>query len=248
MGVAGRALVEKEFSWRAATDRLLSVYGELLAQRIRCRLHSCFERCANLLAPHSDAEDPFGQSAYARSRAAAAVSRLAPRGRAGRRAEGGAVRAPSCAPSATAPRHRSRRRQPDICCDLHELEWRGDPFDTVLAIEVLEHLYDPQRAIDRIHDVLKPGGICILSTRFMYRYHPDPQDHYRFTWDSLRHLFRNFRHVEVIHHGNRLQVIWEIINAGGRSRVVLNLLNPLVASLARAARSSRSGSSWYAQK
>jgi glycosyltransferase involved in cell wall biosynthesis len=33
MGIAGRALVDKEFSWRAATDRLLSVYSELLAQR-----------------------------------------------------------------------------------------------------------------------------------------------------------------------------------------------------------------------
>lgn len=33
MGAAGRALVEKDFSWRVATDRLLSVYGELLAQR-----------------------------------------------------------------------------------------------------------------------------------------------------------------------------------------------------------------------
>jgi glycosyltransferase involved in cell wall biosynthesis len=33
MGAAGRALVEKEFSWRAATDRLLGVYAELLAQR-----------------------------------------------------------------------------------------------------------------------------------------------------------------------------------------------------------------------
>ena len=65
----------------------------------------------------------------------------------------------------------------------------------------------------------------------MYRYHPDPQDHYRFTWDSLRHLFRNFRHVEVHHHGNRAQVIWEMVNAGGRSRVFLNLLNPLVARL-----------------
>jgi ubiquinone/menaquinone biosynthesis C-methylase UbiE len=116
-------------------------------------------------------------------------------------------------------------------CDLHELEWRGDPFDTVLAIEVLEHLYDPQRAIDRIYGVLKPGGVCILSTRFMFRYHPDPQDHYRFTWDSLTHLFRHFRHVEVIHHGNRAQVLWEIINAGGRTRVVLNLLNPLIAQL-----------------
>ena len=33
MGAAGRALVDKEFSWNAATDRLLSVYGELLAPR-----------------------------------------------------------------------------------------------------------------------------------------------------------------------------------------------------------------------
>jgi glycosyltransferase involved in cell wall biosynthesis len=33
MGAAGRALVEKEFSWRAATDRLLDVYREVLAQR-----------------------------------------------------------------------------------------------------------------------------------------------------------------------------------------------------------------------
>ena len=122
-------------------------------------------------------------------------------------------------------------KQPDVCCDLHELEWTGEPFDTVLAIEVLEHLYDPQRAIDRIHGVLKPGGVCILSTRFFFRYHPDPEDHYRFTWDSLRHLFRNFRHVDVIHHGNRAQVLWEIINAGGRARVVLNVLNPLIAQL-----------------
>ena len=33
MGAASRALVEKEFSWRTATDRLLSVYEELLARR-----------------------------------------------------------------------------------------------------------------------------------------------------------------------------------------------------------------------
>jgi glycosyltransferase involved in cell wall biosynthesis len=33
MGTAGRALVDREFSWRAATDRLLNVYAELLARR-----------------------------------------------------------------------------------------------------------------------------------------------------------------------------------------------------------------------
>jgi glycosyltransferase involved in cell wall biosynthesis len=33
MGQAGRALVDSDFSWRAATDRLLDVYSELLARR-----------------------------------------------------------------------------------------------------------------------------------------------------------------------------------------------------------------------
>ena len=139
-------------------------------------------------------------------------------------------------------------KQPDICCDLHELQWQPDFFDTVLAIEVLEHLYDPQRAIDRIHHVLKPGGTCILSTRFFFRYHPDPQDHYRFTWDSLRYLFRHFRHVEVHHHGNRAQVLWEIVNAGGRSRVFLNLLNPLIARLSSSRTKFPLGFVVYAQK
>jgi SAM-dependent methyltransferase len=122
-------------------------------------------------------------------------------------------------------------RNPDIQCDVHDLTWQADFFDTVLAIEILEHLYDPGRAIERLHHVLRPGGVCILSTRFLYRYHPDPEDHYRFTWDSLRHLFKGFRQVEVYHHGNRAQVLWEMVNAGGRSRVVLNLLNPLIARL-----------------
>ena len=242
---------------RACRERVLVARSDRSAARrstrscspseIRCRLQACFERSRDSLAPHSDAENPIGQSVDARSRAAAAVS--APGS--GVVLDVGAKAAPYAA-YVRAERYVrldiDPAKQPDICCDLHELEWRGEPFDTVLAIEVLEHLYDPQRAIDRIHGVLKTGGICILSTRFMYRYHPDPQDHYRFTWDSLKYLFRNFRHVEVIHHGNRLQVIWEIINAGGRSRVVLNLLNPLVAQFSSSRTKFPLGFVVYAQK
>ena len=101
----------------------------------------------------------------------------------------------------------------------------------VVVIEVLEHLRDPARAISQIRRVLKVGGVAILSTRFLCRYQPDPEDHYRFSWDSLRYLCREFTEVEILHHGNRAQVLWETVNAGGWSRVFLNVLNPLVARL-----------------
>ncbi len=37
-------------------------------------------------------------------------------------------------------------------------------FDIVTATEVIEHLEDYRRVVREIHRVLKPGGICILST------------------------------------------------------------------------------------
>lgn len=37
-------------------------------------------------------------------------------------------------------------------------------FDIVTATEVIEHLEDFRRVVREIHRVLKPGGVCILST------------------------------------------------------------------------------------
>lgn len=121
--------------------------------------------------------------------------------------------------------------KPDVCCDLHKIEWQSDYFDTVIATEVLEHLYEPPRAIDEIYRILKPGGICILSTRFIYPYHGVKEpDYYRFTWDSLNYLFRKFSKVEVYHHGNKIQTLWQIFNEG-IIIVFLNVFNPIIARI-----------------
>ena len=121
--------------------------------------------------------------------------------------------------------------RPDICCDLHDVEWPSASFDAIIATEVLEHLYDPQRAIDEIHRLLKPGGVCILSTRFIYPYHADPRDYYRFTQDALAHLLRAFSRVEIYPHGNRLQAVWQLVESSKRTLGVLSWMNPLVARI-----------------
>ena len=124
-----------------------------------------------------------------------------------------------------------KKSKPDICCDLHEIKWQSNYFDAVIATEVLEHLYDPQKAVDEIYRILKPGGVCVLSTRFIYPYHPDPKDYYRFTWDSLKNIFRKFSKTEIYHHGNRFQTIWQIISDCGKIGLPLRILNPIVARI-----------------
>jgi SAM-dependent methyltransferase len=127
-----------------------------------------------------------------------------------------------------------KNTNPDICCDIHHIQFQSDYFDIVIATEVLEHLHEPQQAVNEIKRVLKPGGTCILSTKFIHQYHPDPGDYFRFTWDSLNYFFRTFSHLEVHHYGNRVQVLWQVINSGKIRKIFgifLNIFNPLIARL-----------------
>jgi len=121
--------------------------------------------------------------------------------------------------------------RPDIVSDVHEIKCRSNIFNTIIATEVLEHLYNPQKAINEIHRILKSRGVCIASTRFIYPYHPVPKDYYRFTWDSLKYLFKDFSHVEIHSHGGKIQTLWQVINYGKLTGIFLNIFNPLIARI-----------------
>lgn len=67
-------------------------------------------------------------------------------------------------------------------CDAQDMNEVGDEsYDTVICLEVLEHLPDPQRALKEIFRVLKTGGILIASVPHLSRIHDAPHDFYRYT-------------------------------------------------------------------
>jgi SAM-dependent methyltransferase len=61
-------------------------------------------------------------------------------------------------------------------------------FDTVLCLEVLEHVPDPRGVLDSIAQVLRPGGVLILTAPHLSRLHEEPHDYYRYTGYGLRAL------------------------------------------------------------
>ncbi|MDE2228385.1 MAG: class I SAM-dependent methyltransferase [Alphaproteobacteria bacterium] len=77
--------------------------------------------------------------------------------------------------------------QVDIKCDLNEKIALPDAFaDTILCTDVLEHLFEPQRAWNEIARILKPGGKAIIGVPFLYWIHEAPHDYHRYTSFALR--------------------------------------------------------------
>lgn len=89
-------------------------------------------------------------------------------------------------------------RKPDLVADVHHMDVFADnTFDCILCTEVLEHCYAPWKAAEEMFRVLKPGGILLLSTRFVYPLHDTPHDYFRFTKYGLQMLFHNYRILEL---------------------------------------------------
>lgn len=66
---------------------------------------------------------------------------------------------------------------PDLLCDVHDLPFPSESFDTVYTVAVTEHLYWPLQAMQQIHRVLKPGGYYMGNCAFMEPWHDDSYFH-----------------------------------------------------------------------
>jgi SAM-dependent methyltransferase len=84
-----------------------------------------------------------------------------------------------------------------VVTDAQRLAFCNASFDVILCTEVLEHIPEPQSAIDEMFRVLAPGGRLVLTTRFLFPIHDAPHDYFRFTKYGLRYLLRRFDALDV---------------------------------------------------
>lgn len=77
----------------------------------------------------------------------------------------------------------------DVVGDALRPPFPDASFDSIISMHVLEHVKEPWVMIEQIKRMLRPGGIAIICAPFMYPYHADPHDYFRFSEEGIRHLF-----------------------------------------------------------
>jgi SAM-dependent methyltransferase len=88
--------------------------------------------------------------------------------------------------------------------DVHRLSFRDGSVGTVVSVDTLEHVTDPLRAVEEMHRVLQPGGVCAIASVMFFHIHEHPWDYWRFTPEGLGLLLAPFATREVVSHGHPL--------------------------------------------
>lgn len=100
--------------------------------------------------------------------------------------------------------------EPTLSGDACNIPIKDDSIDSIVMLEVLEHIFTPSVVIKECHRVLKPAGTIICSTRFICPQHGAPNDYFRYTPDSIKILFQSFRACKTRKLGSRLHVLIDI--------------------------------------
>ncbi|MDD5458686.1 MAG: class I SAM-dependent methyltransferase [Phycisphaerae bacterium] len=73
----------------------------------------------------------------------------------------------------------------DEYADILNLPYEDDSIDNFVANALLEHVPDPQKAIDEVQRCLKPGGKVLLIVPAMFPRNPAPEEFFRFSPTAL---------------------------------------------------------------
>lgn len=69
----------------------------------------------------------------------------------------------------------------NILADISSIPLPDANFDVIICTEVLEHSFEPVKALQELSRLLKPSGAIIITTPFAYPIHEAPYDFSRLT-------------------------------------------------------------------
>jgi SAM-dependent methyltransferase len=102
----------------------------------------------------------------------------------------------------------------DVVADVMALPLAAKSCDTVVCLQVIEHVPEPGALMAELGRVCRPGAHLLLATGWLAPYHAEPRDYYRFSVDAFEYLFdrHGFDLVELSPNGGPCTlVVWSAL-------------------------------------
>ena len=105
--------------------------------------------------------------------------------------------------------------QVDVYYDGKTMPFKTNYFESVLASEVFEHIFNLEEILGEIFRVLKPGGHMVATLPFAWDEHGVPYDFARYTSFGINHLLKEagFYVVKIEKSTNYVEAIFQMWNA-----------------------------------
>lgn len=102
--------------------------------------------------------------------------------------------------------------QADFFYDGTTFSFENDAFDSILCTEVLEHVFEPERFVQEMMRVLKPGGKLLMTVPFAWDENEQPWDYGRYSSFGLTHLLtkHGFHIVKHVKSGVRFRALAQL--------------------------------------
>ena len=103
----------------------------------------------------------------------------------------------------------------DYFYDGTEFPFGDVSFDSIVANEVFEHVFNPDQFLNEVARVLKPGGMILMTMPFIWDEHEQPWDFARYSSFGIKSLLEKhgFEIVEQRKSTDDIRVIFQMLNA-----------------------------------
>jgi SAM-dependent methyltransferase len=112
------------------------------------------------------------------------------------------------------PKNRANKKV-EYFYDGNYFPFSGATFDSLVANEVFEHVFNPDQFLNEIFRVLKPGGMALLTMPFVWDEHEQPYDFARYSSFGIKALLEKhgFEVIEQRKSTDDIRVIFQLLNA-----------------------------------
>jgi SAM-dependent methyltransferase len=107
-----------------------------------------------------------------------------------------------------------KRKQADFFYDGNSFPFNDEEFDSLVANQVFEHVFNPDNFLTEVNRVLKKNGKILITVPFIWDEHEQPYDYARYSSFGLKFILEKhgFEVLEQKKSIDDIRVIFQLIN------------------------------------